>query len=158
MLYVQLSSELIRVLPHAAQSGPQGLAVLPVYHSRRHVRGVPVRLLRAGVRRRVAGDLALFGPRLSFLRAVFVRRRVVGVAVSAAPESGEGLARLAAVFACDSRAAKAVEIPKFLRRDRSFFIFSVLRETDVPLNKYVKSYHTKGFLVQSLYGNSIFGE
>lgn len=112
LLNVELASELIHVLPHATQPRPQRLTVLPIgrpWH--------PVHLLDGGVRRHVPGDLALFGP--TVLRAAFVRRRVV----SGAPESGEGLARLADVFACDSRAAEAVEIPKFLWKYREICIF-----------------------------------
>lgn len=98
----------MRVPPRAARPRPQRLAVLPVGRpcsGGAAVYEVPVRL--------VPGGLAILGPALTVPRAVFVFRRVVGVA----PESGRRLARRAEVVAWDPRAAKAVEIPKFLCRE-----------------------------------------
>lgn len=112
---VELSSELIHVFPHATQPRPQRLIVLPIGLCCRHITvvgGAPVHLLDGGVWRHVPGDLALFGPRLHILHSVLVCRRAVRAAPIRAPE--EALVRLAAVLACYSEAAEAVEIPKFL--------------------------------------------
>lgn len=112
LLNVKLASELVHVSPRAAQPRPQRCVPLPVGR-----RLAAVRLLDGGVRRRRPG-VALFGPRLNFLKTVFVQKRVVGVALGDAPEGGGGLARLADVFTCDSWTAEAVEIPKFLSEER----------------------------------------
>lgn len=112
---VELSSELIHVFPHATQPRPQRLTVLPIGLCCHHITvvgGAPVHLLDGGVRRHVPGDLALFGPRLHVLHSVLVCRRAVRAAPIRAPE--EALVWLAAVLACYSEAAEAMEIPQFL--------------------------------------------
>lgn len=145
LLNVELASKLIHVLPHATQPRPQRLIVLSIGCPWRHftvVWGAPVRLLDGGVWRHVPGDLALFGPRLNVLQAVFVCRWVVTVTLSRAPESKEALVWLTAVFACYSKAAKAVEIPKFLWKGRKFFFRNIKltfsRKQAYTFNKYVK--------------------
>lgn len=126
LLNVELSSKLIHILPHATQLCPERLALLSDGWHVRHVsvvRGAPLCLLNGGVCRHVPGDPALFGLRLNVLQGMFVYRRVVSVGLSHAPERNEGLGWLAAVLACYSKAAKAVEIPKLLwkRKKKSFW-------------------------------------
>lgn len=125
LLNVELSSKLIHILPHATQLCPALLS------DGRHVsvvRGAPLGLLNGEVGRHVPGDPALFGLRLNVLQGMFFYRRGVGVGLSHAPERNEGLGWLAAVLACYSKAAKAVEIPKFLfKRGKKSFCKATLK-------------------------------
>lgn len=125
LLNIELTSELIHVLPHATQPRPQGLIVLSIHCPRRHVTivcWVPVCLLDGGVCWHVPDDLILLRLSLNVLRAVFIYRWVVNVALSRASERNEGLVCLAAVFACYSKAAEAVEISKFLLNGKKKYV------------------------------------
>lgn len=122
LLNVELSSKLIHILPHATQLCPERLALLSDGRHVSVVCGAPFCLLNGGVCRHVPGDPALFGLRLNVLQGMLIYRRVVSVGLSHAPERNEGLGWLAAVLACYSKAAKAVEIPKFLRKRKKCFL------------------------------------
>lgn len=71
LLNVQLSSQLIHVLPHAAQSGPRRPAVLPVPRLCLYI-GVPVRLLNGWVPPHIASALVLFGLRVNLVQVMLV--------------------------------------------------------------------------------------
>lgn len=142
LLNIELTSELIHVLPHATQPRPQGLIVLSIHGPRRHVAivcWVPVCLLDGGVCWHVPDDLNLFRLWLNVLRVVFVYRWAVSVALSCASERNEGLVCLAAVFACYSKAAEAVEISKFLSNGKKIFFsntnFSYFQENNDALKQ-----------------------
>lgn len=92
---VQLASQLIHVLPYAAEPRPQRLPIGQVQA------GVPLRLLvrRSGRRH------ALFGPRKNVLCGMW------SDGAAAPPAGEEALVRLAAIFTGCTQAAQAVEIP-----------------------------------------------